>query len=196
MLIERWVQPAGIHVELQTWGVVDLRGCFIWTSWCSWAEGHCLWTSPRKAGMSTALPLMGCFWRSSSNNQGSLQATAVLTHSVLPLFLSLLFGGGRGLWKRSSKHLGWSSDDARNTALDPWPRHPTLKDEATQLDAGLPYSSFPEPGSWQSLPFKTLMHRGGFSPLLDTTHLLLLPEGPTQVWEMEWQWVTGSCWKN
>lgn len=103
MLIERWVQPAGIHVELQTWGVVDLRGCFIWTSWCSWAEGHCLWTSPRKAGMSTALPLMGCFWRSSSNNQGSLQATAVLTHSVLPLFLSLLFGGGgRGLWKRSN----------------------------------------------------------------------------------------------
>ena len=48
MFIERWLQPEGIHVELQTWGVVDLRGCFIWTSRCSWAEGHCLWTSPRR----------------------------------------------------------------------------------------------------------------------------------------------------
>lgn len=95
MLIKRWVQPEGIHVELQTWGVVDLRGCFIWTSWCSWAEGHCLWTSPRKAGMSTALPPMGCFWRSSSNKQGSLQATAVLTHSFfLFSFPFYLVGGG------------------------------------------------------------------------------------------------------
>lgn len=102
MLIERWVQPESIHVELQTWGVVDLRGCFIWTSWCSRAEGHCLWTSPWKAGRSRSTSSRGLLPESSSSKQSSRQATAVLTHSFLPLFLSLLFGRGRGLWKRSS----------------------------------------------------------------------------------------------
>lgn len=180
---------------------MDLRGCFIWTSWCSRAEGHYLWTSlfleffllPRRLVCGAVTPLKVCFQRSSFSKQSSLQETAVLDHFFLSLPFPFYLGAGEGFTKKV-KYLGWSSDDAGNTTLDRWPPHPTLKDEATQQDPGLPYSSFPDPGSWRSLPFKTLMHRRGFSPLLDNSRLL--PEGSTQVWEMKWHWLIGNCWKN
>lgn len=169
-----------------------LRGCSIWPSWHKSAAGNTSKLLPRRLACDTAVPLWLVSKGLHSIDTAEFSPKCCHSLSLLPSS-SFHFIWGKGHMKKRSSILAevliilniqlWTIDP---TSWSQWWDHPAGSWAVLEL--------FPELGSWQSLPFRTLMPGRGFPLLPDTSPSLTSDRRPCSIfsnrmtlsnWELE-----------